>query len=137
VADRQRGYPVSALNGQWIHLAGAWDRKGIDGSNETVRLYVNGGVVAVSHRDDWGTRTGSMRKEGCLVDVAGCNDTCRRNDEVRTPRLDRQTAGQIARLSRSSLETTTKLSHRIRRLNSGSSWPGASSSRPGSLCASS
>jgi len=33
---------------------------------------VNGAVVAVSHRDDWGTRTCSMRKEGCLVDVAGC-----------------------------------------------------------------
>ncbi|HET7808176.1 MAG TPA: hypothetical protein VFK71_06725 [Gaiellaceae bacterium] len=156
VADRQRGYPVSGLNGRWIHLAGVWDRKGIEGSNDTVRLYVNGAVVAVSHRDDWGTRTCSMRKEGCLstspdaTTRAGApsrstssrsgttrRPLTRRNAEVRTPRLDRQTAGQIARLSRSSVETTTKLSHRIRRLNSGSSWPGASSSRPGSLRASS
>jgi concanavalin A-like lectin/glucanase superfamily protein len=82
VADRQRGYRVSALNGRWIHLAGVWDRNGIDGSDDTVRLYVNGAVVAVSHRDDWGTRTCSMRKEGCLVDVAGCNDTCRRTFAV-------------------------------------------------------
>jgi hypothetical protein len=28
-----------------MHLAGVWDRKGIAGSSDTVRLYVNGKVV--------------------------------------------------------------------------------------------
>lgn len=82
VVDHQPGYPISSLNGQWIHLAGVWDRNGIDGSSDTVRLYVNGAVVAVSHRNDWGTRTCSMRKEGCFVDIVGCNDTCRQTFAV-------------------------------------------------------
>ena len=33
-------------NNQWLHLAGSWDREGIDGTNDTVRLYVDGALAA-------------------------------------------------------------------------------------------
>ena len=74
--DHQIGYPISSFTGQWIHVAGIWDRDGIDGSTDTVRLYVNGKVVAVSHKRNWGRVTCGMRKVRCWDDVVGCNDTC-------------------------------------------------------------
>jgi hypothetical protein len=75
------GYPISALNGQWIHVAGVWDRKGIAGTTDTVRLYVNGKVVAASKATDWGTtpcgrRVAARPGGACFTGVAGCNDTC-------------------------------------------------------------
>ena len=76
VDDHGRGYPISSFNGQWIHVAGVWDRNGIDGSTDTVRLYVNGKVVAVSQKRNWGRVTCGMRKVRCWDDVVGCNDTC-------------------------------------------------------------
>jgi hypothetical protein len=59
---------ISALNETWIHVAGMWDRAGIDGSSDTVRLYVNGSVVASTAANDWGN-TASTR-----ADIAGAND---------------------------------------------------------------
>ena len=78
LADGQEGYPISSLNGSWIHVAGVWDRNGIAGSADTVRLYVNGEVVASSQETDWGTTTCADRLPGgrCFLDVAGCNDVC-------------------------------------------------------------
>jgi Regulator of chromosome condensation (RCC1) repeat/Bacterial Ig domain len=79
LVDGVEGYPISALNGQWIHVAGVWDRNGIAGTADTVRLYVNGQVVAAAQEDDWGTTTCDRRLPGvdrCFLDVVGCNDTC-------------------------------------------------------------
>jgi hypothetical protein len=81
LVDGRRGYRISRLNGRWIHIAGVWDRQGIAGPNDTVRLYVNGMVVAASKATNWGTtpcgRRVSARPAGaCFTDVAGCNDTC-------------------------------------------------------------
>jgi hypothetical protein len=79
LADGADGVPISQYNGRWIHVAGVWDRNGIDGSADTVRLYVDGQVVAASQESDWGTTTCSQRLPGvdrCFLDVAGCNDTC-------------------------------------------------------------
>jgi hypothetical protein len=79
LVDGVQGYPISALNGSWIHVAGVWDRSGIAGSADTVRLYVDGEVVAASQESDWGTTTCDHRLPGvdrCFPDVVGCNDTC-------------------------------------------------------------
>jgi hypothetical protein len=80
LVDGVEGYPISALNGRWVHVAGAWDRSGIAGSLDTVRLYVSGELVASSQARDWGiTPCASRRPAGrwrCFTDVAGCNDTC-------------------------------------------------------------
>jgi Concanavalin A-like lectin/glucanases superfamily len=79
LADGIDGYPISAHNGQWIHIAGVWDRNGIAGSADTIRLYVDGQVVAASQESDWGSTTCDRRLPGrdrCFLDVAGCNDTC-------------------------------------------------------------
>jgi hypothetical protein len=75
------GYPISSLNGTWLHIAGVWDRHGIAGSTETVRLYVNGKVVAASKRTNWGRKPCGRRflsghRNSCFADVVGCNDTC-------------------------------------------------------------
>jgi hypothetical protein len=85
--DGRRGYRISRFNRHWIHIAGVWDRQGIAGTSDTVRLYVNGRVVAASKRNDWGTtpcgRRVSARPAGaCFTDVAGCNDTCARTFAV-------------------------------------------------------
>jgi len=79
LVDGVQGYPISALNGSWIHVAGVWDRNGIAGSADTVRLYVDGEVVAAAQESDWGTTTCDHRLPGvdrCFPDVVGCNDTC-------------------------------------------------------------
>jgi hypothetical protein len=59
---------VSSYNGTWIHLAGVWDRDGIDGSFDTLRLYVNGSPVAASTLSNWGNVVGQR------ADIAGGND---------------------------------------------------------------
>jgi hypothetical protein len=79
VVDGIEGYRISSLNGQWIHVAGVWDRSGIAGTQDTIRLYVNGQVVATSQDTSWGSATCDKRLAGvdrCYTDVAGCNDTC-------------------------------------------------------------
>ena len=76
ITDHGVGFPISKFNSQWIHVAAVWNRKGIAGSTDTLRLYVNGEVVAVSHKRGWGRVTCGMRKVRCWDDVVGCNDTC-------------------------------------------------------------
>ena len=80
LADGRQGYPISALNRSWIHVAGVWDRNGIAGTADTVRLYVNGEVVAASRARGWGIIPCASRRPAgqwrCFTDVAGCNDTC-------------------------------------------------------------
>jgi len=68
IDDGDRGYNISGYNGTWIHLAAVWDRAGIEGTADTMRLYVNGEVVAVASEGDWGSTVGSQ------VDIAGGND---------------------------------------------------------------
>lgn len=89
LADGGTGFPITALDGTWIHLAGVWDRRGIDGTSDTVRLYVNGKLVAASQQSDWGsTRCGRRTTHyGCFIDVVGCNDTCARMFAVENLRL--------------------------------------------------
>ena len=79
LVDGGDGVPISQYNGEWIHVAGVWDRNGISGSADTIRLYVNGALVAASQENDWGTTACAERLPGvdrCFLDVAGCNDTC-------------------------------------------------------------
>jgi hypothetical protein len=52
-ADGQPGVLVSPYNDTWIHVAAVWDRKGIAGTAETLRLYINGDVVASAACTDW------------------------------------------------------------------------------------
>ena len=59
---------VSPMNGTWIHLAGVWDRAGIAGSGDKVRLYVNGSIVASSTASNWGNTVGQS------ADIGGGND---------------------------------------------------------------
>lgn len=59
---------ISALNGNWLHVAGVWDRAGIGGSGDKVRLYLNGAVVASSANGGWGGTAGTE------ADIAGAND---------------------------------------------------------------
>jgi hypothetical protein len=53
----------------WNHIAGVWDRDGIEGSSETVRLYINGLQVAAIQSNLWGTGFNGNR-----ADIAGGND---------------------------------------------------------------
>ena len=89
LADGGVGYPISALNGTWIHVAAVWDRQGIDGTSDTVRLYVNGKLVAASRESDWGTSwcRSARTHLGCFIDVVGCNDTCARKFAVADLRI--------------------------------------------------
>lgn len=61
-------YNISSLNETWVHLAGVWDRNGIANSADTIRLYVNGGVVASTTIGGWGGIVGQY------ADIAGGND---------------------------------------------------------------
>ncbi len=54
--------------GKWVHIAGVWDRKGIQGSDETMRLYINGKQIASSKGHNWGT------EEKYAADIASGND---------------------------------------------------------------
>jgi hypothetical protein len=61
-------YDITSYNGTWIHLAGVWDRAGIGGSGDKVRLYINGNIAASSSVGAWGTIVGSQ------ADIGGGND---------------------------------------------------------------
>src|SRR5437016_1426753 len=61
-------YDISAFNGTWIHLAGVWDRDGIAGSPDKLRLYVNGNLTAASTVASWGNVVGPQ------ADIGGGND---------------------------------------------------------------
>lgn len=59
---------ISQYNGTWIHVAGVWDRNGIGNTTDTMRLYINGSVIASTTEADWGTTIGQN------ADIAGGND---------------------------------------------------------------
>ena len=54
--------------GKWVHIAGVWDRNGIQDSDETLRLYINGQQIASSKGHNWGT------EEKYAADIASGND---------------------------------------------------------------
>jgi hypothetical protein len=41
-----------------VHMALVWDRNGIEGTEETIRMYINGSVKATSKSKNWGTDNG-------------------------------------------------------------------------------
>lgn len=59
---------ISAYNGEWIHIAAVWDRAGIDGTSDAMRLYVNESQAAATTQNTWGISVGS------LADICGAND---------------------------------------------------------------
>lgn len=67
VADHQPGAYIGGTK-SWLHLVAVWDRAGIAGSADRLRLYINGAVVAASTDGSWGTRTGNV------ADIGGGND---------------------------------------------------------------
>jgi hypothetical protein len=68
-SDEGVSYDISSLNnGTWIHVAGVWDRNGIDNTADTIRLYIDGNVVASTTGAGWGTTLGPE------ADIAGGDD---------------------------------------------------------------
>jgi hypothetical protein len=66
---REIWYDIANIpNNEWVHLAASWDRNGIDGTSETMRLYVDGEKVAAITENDWGNTVGER------VDICGGND---------------------------------------------------------------
>lgn len=61
-------YANNLPDNQWIHVAAVWDRSGINGTLETMRLYIDGNKVASGTYNDWGTSVGNW------VDIGGGND---------------------------------------------------------------
>ncbi len=61
-------HDISQHNGTWIHLAGVWDRGGIDGSSDKLRLYVDGNLVAATQFAGWGNVVGQR------AGIGGGND---------------------------------------------------------------
>jgi hypothetical protein len=59
---------ISSYNGTWIHLGAVWDRAGINGSGDKIRLYINGNVAASTSDGSWGNVVGSQ------ADIGGGND---------------------------------------------------------------
>lgn len=47
-----------------------WNRKGIEGTQDTIRLYLDGKKMASSAVADWGTTAGGV------ADICGGNDDC-------------------------------------------------------------
>jgi len=61
-------YANNLPDNQWIHVAAVWDRSGIKGTLETMRLYIDGNKVASGTYNDWGTSVGNW------IDICGGND---------------------------------------------------------------
>jgi hypothetical protein len=62
-------YDIANINThEWVHLAASWDRNGIDGTVDAIRLYVNNVQVAATTQNNWGTTVGQR------VDICGGND---------------------------------------------------------------
>jgi alpha-tubulin suppressor-like RCC1 family protein len=59
---------ITASNGLWLNLAAVWDNAGIAGTADTMRLYVNGHLVASTNSAAWGTTVGPQ------ADIAGGQD---------------------------------------------------------------
>ena len=54
--------------GKWVHLAAVWDRNGIEGSDQTMRIYIDGMLKASSTSHNWGNTVGHA------ADIASGND---------------------------------------------------------------
>lgn len=59
---------LNKLNNQWVHISAVWDRNGINNSNETMQLYLNGNKVASTSANNWSSSFGER------ADIAGAND---------------------------------------------------------------
>jgi hypothetical protein len=68
LTDGLQGFNISPYNGTWIHLVGVWDRAGVAGSADKLRLYLNGVVVATNSSGSWGSVVGSR------ADICGGQD---------------------------------------------------------------
>lgn len=68
IFDGLPGCPLLNALDQWMHFAAVWDRAGISGTNDTVRLYLNGHLVAKSTASNWGTSFGPVAAVGGAAD---------------------------------------------------------------------
>jgi hypothetical protein len=59
---------ISSYNNSWIHIAAVWDRNGINGSSDAMRLYIDGVIAASTNQNNWGTTVGNF------ADICGSND---------------------------------------------------------------
>ncbi len=63
------GFDMAAIpNNTWVHIAGCWDRNGIDGTSDSIRVYMNNQLMAAITKNDWGTTYGAR------ADICGGND---------------------------------------------------------------
>ncbi len=67
------GYPMEGLARRWLHAALVWDRNGIDGSSDRVRVYLNGVLVSAAAGSGWGMTVGNT------AEIGGANDCCPQN----------------------------------------------------------
>ncbi len=68
LSDGNLGVNVTNLVGTWVHAVAVWDRAGIGGSADTMRLYVNGNLVGSSAGTAWGTTFGAQAEIGGMPD---------------------------------------------------------------------
>jgi hypothetical protein len=66
--DGELGAPMLSFRQRWIHILAMWDRAGIDGTTDSMRLYIDGTLVASTTARNWGTVPPT------IVDIAGGND---------------------------------------------------------------
>lgn len=63
--------PIASVpDRQWLHVAAVWNRKGIHGSQDTMRVYINGKLMATCASGDWGDTAAGE------ADIGGGNDDC-------------------------------------------------------------
>lgn len=55
---------------QWLHVAAVWNRKGINGSHDTMRVYIDGKLMVAGASGDWGSTAAGE------ADIGGGNDDC-------------------------------------------------------------
>lgn len=63
--------PIASVpDRKWMHIAAVWNRKGIAGSHDTMRVYIDGKLMATGTSGDWGTTAAGE------ADIGGGNDDC-------------------------------------------------------------
>jgi hypothetical protein len=97
--DGQPGADMSPYHRKWIHLTALWDRDGIAGTSDSMRLYIDGKLVASNSENDWGTTA------PLVVDIAGGND----GNIARTFFVDDLKLWNFAKAPPAVLPTTTAL----------------------------
>ncbi|MBI4979475.1 MAG: PKD domain-containing protein [Spirochaetes bacterium] len=58
---------------QWLHVALVWNRTGIGGTSDRLRIYLNGTIVAATNTSTWGTTTSGEVWMGSSIDFADAN----------------------------------------------------------------